>query len=189
MTKGEKTKQRIVNSARELFAQKGYFAVTMKDICIAAGISRGGLYAHFSSTSDIMQRIIEQEQKDAIDAFLSAKARGISAYNIISGFLNKRANELSNKDISITGAINEFARSGEKELATVSKRASDAVDILSEMIKLGQQEGTLRETDPRRYACSMLWLIEGMNSHAQIIGMDSETAFKHLLFVLDMLKK
>lgn len=33
--------------------QKGFTAVTMSDLCDASGLSRGGLYRHFSSTKDV----------------------------------------------------------------------------------------------------------------------------------------
>ena len=41
--KGEKTKQDIREKAYQLFAEKGFKDVTMKDICELTGLSRGGL--------------------------------------------------------------------------------------------------------------------------------------------------
>ena len=37
----------IIEKAREVFSQKGYLTVTMKDIVEACEISRGGLYLYF----------------------------------------------------------------------------------------------------------------------------------------------
>ena len=48
--KGEKTKQDIREKAYQLFAEKGFKDVTMKDICELTGLSLGGLYRHFEST-------------------------------------------------------------------------------------------------------------------------------------------
>ncbi len=42
--KGEKTKQDIREKAYQLFVEKGFKEVTMKDICELTGLSRGGLY-------------------------------------------------------------------------------------------------------------------------------------------------
>ena len=33
LTKGERTRERILENAADLFAEKGYTAVTMKDVC------------------------------------------------------------------------------------------------------------------------------------------------------------
>ena len=56
--KGDNTKQKIIDAAYELFAKYGYKDVTMKDICEATGLSRGGLYRHFSCTEDILMQIL-----------------------------------------------------------------------------------------------------------------------------------
>ncbi|MDV9966360.1 helix-turn-helix domain-containing protein [Clostridioides difficile] len=42
-TKGEQTKQFIIDTSIMLFSEKGYSNVTMKDICEACNLSRGGL--------------------------------------------------------------------------------------------------------------------------------------------------
>jgi AcrR family transcriptional regulator len=56
--KGDRTKDYIVKTAAELFSQKGYTAVTMKDLCEACDLSRGGLYRHFGSTKDIFIEVL-----------------------------------------------------------------------------------------------------------------------------------
>ena len=58
-SKGNAAKVRILQSAQTLFSQKGFCAVTMQDICVAADFSRGGLYRHYSSTEDIFVDIIQ----------------------------------------------------------------------------------------------------------------------------------
>ena len=53
---GEKSVQKkkyILETARRVFVEKGFKKVTMKDIVEACGISRGGLYLYFDSTSQI----------------------------------------------------------------------------------------------------------------------------------------
>ena len=55
--KGDLTKQRIKEQAIKIFAQRGFKDVTMKDICGGTGLSRGGLYLHYSSTRQIFDDI------------------------------------------------------------------------------------------------------------------------------------
>jgi AcrR family transcriptional regulator len=47
MTKGEQTRQRIVERALELFEQRGYENTTLRDIADAAGVSIGLAYRYF----------------------------------------------------------------------------------------------------------------------------------------------
>ena len=42
--KSEQKRQLILDTARQIFAQKGFAKVTMKDIIDASQISRGGIY-------------------------------------------------------------------------------------------------------------------------------------------------
>ena len=43
------TKERILQTALELFAHKGYEAVSVSDIAGALGLTKGALYRHFES--------------------------------------------------------------------------------------------------------------------------------------------
>ena len=56
-----KTRQKLVDVARELFAQKGIEATTMNDIAAASGKGRRTLYTYFRSKEDIYYAVIEGE--------------------------------------------------------------------------------------------------------------------------------
>ena len=53
-------RQHILMCARQVFAQRGYEAATIKDILIASGISNGALFVYFKSKSDILLAIIDE---------------------------------------------------------------------------------------------------------------------------------
>ena len=59
--KGTKTKEIIRFQAYQLFAEKGFKAVTMTDICEKTGLSRGGLYRYYSGTGQIFSEILSEE--------------------------------------------------------------------------------------------------------------------------------
>ncbi|WP_299889460.1 TetR/AcrR family transcriptional regulator [uncultured Lacinutrix sp.] len=54
----ETRKQQIINAAATLFKEKGYSAVTMRDIAKSMGIKASSLYNHISSKQDILTTII-----------------------------------------------------------------------------------------------------------------------------------
>ena len=69
---GEKSVQKkryIVEKAREVFVEKGFKKVTMKDIVEACDISRGGLYLYFENTSQIFMEVLRMESEEADDVF------------------------------------------------------------------------------------------------------------------------
>ena len=59
VTKGEQTRDFILKKSYALFVRKGFKSVTMKDVCEITGMSRGGLYSHFSSTGEIFEAILK----------------------------------------------------------------------------------------------------------------------------------
>ena len=63
------TKERILQTALELFAHKGYEAVSVSDIARALGLTKGALYRHFESKQAIFDGILARmERQDAREA-------------------------------------------------------------------------------------------------------------------------
>ena len=48
-TKGERTRQRIVEQAANVISVRGYFATSMADLARETGLEKGSLYNHFDS--------------------------------------------------------------------------------------------------------------------------------------------
>jgi TetR/AcrR family fatty acid metabolism transcriptional regulator len=55
--KAENTRKRIIDSARKLFAEKGYQKTTVIDISKAAGLSEAALYDYFKGKEDLLHTI------------------------------------------------------------------------------------------------------------------------------------
>ena len=63
------TRERILQTALELFAQKGYEAVSVSDIAGALGLTKGALYRHFENKRAILDSILRRmEAQDAQEA-------------------------------------------------------------------------------------------------------------------------
>ena len=57
------TKERILETALELFAQSGYLGTSMSDIAKELGITKGALYKHYTSKQEILNSIVERMNK------------------------------------------------------------------------------------------------------------------------------
>ena len=53
------TKERILNVAIDLFAVKGFDAVSLREIADAAGVRKATLYYYFTSKDEILEKILE----------------------------------------------------------------------------------------------------------------------------------
>jgi len=58
LTKGERTRQAVVDAAYNLFLENGYSATSMRQIAERAGLALGGIYNHFASKDEIFQALI-----------------------------------------------------------------------------------------------------------------------------------
>jgi AcrR family transcriptional regulator len=58
----EATRQRVLDAAREVFAEKGVIGGTVEDICERAGFTRGAFYSNFADKDDVVVALIEREQ-------------------------------------------------------------------------------------------------------------------------------
>ena len=57
---GGETKERILETALELFAQSGYLGTSMRDIAARLGITKAALYKHYAGKQEILDRIVQR---------------------------------------------------------------------------------------------------------------------------------
>lgn len=68
----EATRQRILDAARIVFAEKGVFGASIEDICEQAGFTRGAVYSNFADKDDILHAVIEREHQALLDHITSS---------------------------------------------------------------------------------------------------------------------
>lgn len=57
-SKGERTRQTILEAAYSLFVEQGYHATSMRQIARGAGVALGGIYNHFSGKEQIFDQVL-----------------------------------------------------------------------------------------------------------------------------------
>ena len=66
LSKGSKTKAKILKTALKLFSTKGYKATTVRDIAGAMGVKQSALYNHFKNKDAILEALISDLTSSAI---------------------------------------------------------------------------------------------------------------------------
>ncbi|HMJ37744.1 MAG TPA: TetR/AcrR family transcriptional regulator [Baekduia sp.] len=64
----------ILEAALDVFAAKGYHGSTIREIAVRAGVSVAGLYHHFSSKRDLLERLMD----DTMDGLLDQTERAVA---------------------------------------------------------------------------------------------------------------
>ena len=71
----EATRGRLISTARRLFAEKGFAATSTEEILSEAAVSRGALYHHFPSKTDLFQAAFEQVEDEVTAQVLQAATK------------------------------------------------------------------------------------------------------------------
>jgi AcrR family transcriptional regulator len=71
-TKGEKTKEILLECAADLFLKNGYHATGINDILSAAGISKGSFYFYFSSKKELAMEVADYYGKQKMEEMSAA---------------------------------------------------------------------------------------------------------------------
>ena len=61
--KSQAMREKILNTATQLFIQKGSEKTSMQDIAQTAGISKGAIYHHFKSKDEIVLAVLRSPQR------------------------------------------------------------------------------------------------------------------------------
>jgi AcrR family transcriptional regulator len=66
---GQKTRQAILDAALDLFAEKGYFGTSLRDIATAVGVRESALYNYFPGKDGLFDELIVTNREQALERF------------------------------------------------------------------------------------------------------------------------
>ena len=178
MSKGEETKQYIIEKAAPIFNTKGLAATAMSDIMEATKLSKGTLYLHFenkdilaSSAVDFNMEQLSGKLKTELSQYITAKQK-LFAY--LDFFIE------TNKPIVIGGCpmlnfgteaddTNELIKSKVNILVNKSQK------LLSDIINQGIQNGEFKpDWNADEFATMMFAMLEGGILICRVAGDNSK---------------
>jgi TetR/AcrR family transcriptional repressor of nem operon len=165
LTKAERTKQFILETAAPLYNEKGISGVNIDDVLAATKLTKGCLYSHFENKEDLSVQVVDMMLKKISDRMYLAVAEKKTAKAKIFAFMDFYKNPI---DTYISGGCPIFNTAVEaddnypaiKQKVAAVFRAGQQ-DIVS-TLKAGIDNGEFSEKlDPVRYAFKMVAAIEG----------------------------
>ena len=186
---GEKSQQKrkyIIEKARQVFMDKGYRGVTMKDIIEACEISRGGLYLYFSGTQEIFLEVLKLEQESVDDVFSTHVGEESTPGDILQLFFLAQKAELLNTKDNLAMATYEyyFAHKPEGDDNFLRSQFEAAVQALAQLIEMGVEYGELYCEEPKDAAEEIMYTIEGLKISLLTMKLTEEEIDKQLAYLL-----
>ncbi len=186
MKKGDQTRSAILETARALFSEKGYAAVTMKDFCDLLGLSRGGLYRHFGSTKEIFIAMLDADKESAADNLDQTIAAGVPARQIFDYFIRQQRQEIQQGGGRLSVAVYEFCIANPDQKPYLDQRFDVAVEILEKLIRYGQEQQVFMSVNAAETAAHIIVFLEGLRLSSAVITFSSPAMDDQLRYLYDL---
>jgi TetR/AcrR family transcriptional regulator, transcriptional repressor for nem operon len=165
LTKAERTKQFILETAAPLYNEKGISGVSIDDVLAAAKVTKGCLYGHFENKEDLSLQVIDYLMNTISEKLTVAVSKGKTAKAKVFAYLDFYKDPL---ETTIHGGCPIFNTAVESDdnypaikekIAGIFRRGQEAfVAVLKQGINDGEFS---QELDPVVFAFKMVAAIEG----------------------------
>jgi TetR/AcrR family transcriptional repressor of nem operon len=168
--KGERSRQKIVETAAVLFNQKGFTGCSMGDIVAASGLEKGTLYGHFSTKEELALLAFDYAWKDT-------SGKRLRNVDTVSNAIDKLKLHIDNyvNTPSFPGGcpLLNFAVDADDGNLALRTRVKKALkgweDCLAKIVGDGQSAGEINpEIDPHSVANLVISILEGATAVTRI---------------------
>ncbi len=182
--KGRRTRARLIEAGKVVFARDGFLGARITDIAIEAGVSYGAFYHYFDSKESIFREIAEQMEVLllAMDELPPDAAREHDPYQRIRA-ANRSYLAAYRKDAKIMGVIVEVSRYDDEVRKVRDRRQDEFAARLAASIKRLQKQGEVDADVDGRYAAMALGGMVAAFADAYFVGggdYDFDTAVDQL---------
>jgi len=152
-----RTRQKVLDAARTLFAERGYDAATIRDIAKGAGMSTGAVFANFQDKAELFEAVFSEEMEGLLaDIRTAAAAEGRVLDRLSNGLTAGYHRSLDH--LPLMQAM--VARSWfQPEDADLRSRAfvRPLVEAVAELLQAGVREGELRQDVDLLLLARLIW--------------------------------
>lgn len=156
---GERTRQAILDAALNLFAERGFFGTSIRDIAGAVGITESAIYNYFPGKTELFEALFSAEQASVMKTLSALKNEPIrdarATLTSLALFVLQQSTEPSQEQlfrIFLSDGV-RLARDGRIHLlASISHRYTTLQDLMRRLMR----NGTLRRADPEQLASEFI---------------------------------
>lgn len=161
-----RTREKLIEVARQLFAYKGVENTTMSDIATASDKGRRTIYTYFKSKREIYEATIESDSDRLVGQLRAEVAKAESAPAKLERFLHYRLDLFdsptprSQRGVSFDSLLNlDFNRIDKVRRMAISKEK----ELLHEILSKGVAEGSFDANQTRRFMPVLQFVLQGVD--------------------------
>lgn len=165
LTKAEKTKNFILETAVPLYNEKGISGVSIDDVLAATKLTKGCLYGHFQGKEDLSEQVIDYSLKKMNEKVVAAVFKAKSAKGKIFAFMDFYKNPIET-EISGGCPIFNTAVEADDNYPKIKEKVAEVLRVGQQSIIAILEEGKnngefLTQLDSEVFAFKMVAAIEG----------------------------
>lgn len=183
-----RTRGKVLEAARTLFAERGYDAATIRDIAKGAGMSTGAVFANFQDKSELFEAVLADNLAGTLEAFQAAATGEGGASDRLTSALSVGYHR-GLEHLPLVQAI--FARAWfQPDDANDRQRAlaRPFVEAVTGILQAGIREGELRQDIDLTLMTRLIWETYMSNyRHAAYDGWGMEELTSHVRKQMDLI--
>lgn len=165
-TKGERTRQRIVELAAPVFNQRGYVGASLRDLVDATGLEKGGIYNHFGSKEQLALEAYDFAMTRVTTVLADSQVGATDAFDRLVRMIHAFGEFARTPTIAGGCPIMNTAIEADDTHPDLRDRARHSMNLwhrlVGRIVKDGKADGTLRaDVDPYALASTITGALEG----------------------------
>lgn len=160
-----KTREKLIEVARQLFAYKGIENTTMNDIANASDKGRRTIYTYFKNKKEIYNAVIEQESEKLIAQLREVECQNIPPLEKLEKLLIARFNVIKTATTNSTeNSIMAFFKRDIKRIDQIRKLAFEKeTEIIKNIIADGLENMTFNPEQAKYLLSTLMAIIQGVD--------------------------
>ncbi|GAC1344628.1 MAG: hypothetical protein NVSMB29_18340 [Candidatus Dormibacteria bacterium] len=159
--RGERTRERILEAATEVFARRGLHGTRVSDIAEQAGIAYGLVYHHFRNKDEILAAIYHERWGDYLDYVTELRHAQLPFAERIAKLVHFLVETYRQEPHLMTVMINEISRSYEFIESHDIGSMLVVFDAIEDIVEQGRRARQIRDDiDPKLVAYAVLGIAE-----------------------------
>ncbi|WP_186987550.1 TetR/AcrR family transcriptional regulator [Constantimarinum furrinae] len=149
-------KEEIIEVASQLFKEKGYNAVSMRDIALAMGIKAASLYNHISGKQELLSTLILRVAREFTLGMNSVMQSSESPLKKIERIIELHIDITVNYSEGLAALNNDWMHLENEDLESFVRMREDYEENFRQIIKQGIELGEIKSYHPEVILFSIL---------------------------------
>lgn len=160
------SKEKIIQTAVEVFSENGYHRASMDEIALRANVAKGTLYYHFPGKAQLFKTLVKDGFQEIIDKVQADLNANLTLEEQIKRIIRHNLDLFLESSSLAHIVFNELSNGIDQEvLEELKKLRIDYIHFLAEVLEEGKQEGVLRDVNCNLAAAGIVGMLDSASNY------------------------